>query len=102
MNETAYMILAFVAGLTLGAIFFGGLWFTVRKTLDAKSPGLLVLVSFIVRGGIVLVGFYFVAAGSWQRLLVALAGFVLARFIVLRLTKQWDEKQKKEETGHEA
>jgi hypothetical protein len=40
MNETLLMILAFIAGIALGIIFFGGLWFTVKKIVAAKMPAL--------------------------------------------------------------
>ena len=32
MNETLALVLAWLAGGVLGAIFFGGLWWTVRKS----------------------------------------------------------------------
>ena len=31
MNEALTLVLAWLAGGVLGAIFFGGLWWTVRK-----------------------------------------------------------------------
>ena len=104
MNETLLMILAFVAGIALGIIFFGGLWFTVKKIVTAKIPALWVLGSFIVRVGIVLLGFYFIGAGNWQRLLICLLGFIAARFIVIHFTKAIDAKQLqlKKEPIHEA
>jgi F1F0 ATPase subunit 2 len=40
----------------------------------------------LVRTGIVLVGFYVVAGGHWERLLLCLLGFVIAHFVVTRLT----------------
>lgn len=70
------------AGAALGAIFFGGLWWTVRRALSSQRPALLVLGSMLVRTGLVVVGFYFVSGGQWQRLLFCLAGFVAARLIV--------------------
>ena len=76
-----------MAGLLLGAIFFGGLWWTVRKGVSAKRPALLVSrqpaaadelspsrASTVVGGG------------HWERLLACLLGFVIARLIVTRLT----------------
>ncbi len=36
---------------------------------------------------LVLAGFHFVGGGQWQRLLVCLLGFVIARFLVMRLTR---------------
>ena len=85
MSEVVVRALAFVAGLLLGAIFFGGLWWTVRKGVLSRRPAIWFLGSMLLRTGIVLTGFYFVSDGHWSRLLVCLLGFVIARFIVTRL-----------------
>jgi F1F0 ATPase subunit 2 len=37
--------------------------------------------------GIALAGFYFVARGDWKKLLLCLLGFLIARVVVLRLTR---------------
>ena len=87
MNETIIIILIFIAGLALGAMFFGGLWLTVKKTVTSTKPALLILGSFIVRMVLVLTGFYFIGAGNWQRLLIALSGFIIARYFVIHFTK---------------
>src|SRR5271170_2905822 len=85
MNETLALVLDFAAGGVIGAIFFGGLWWTVRKGVSSKQPALWFLGSLLLRMGLVLVGFYFVGRGSWQRLVACLLGFIIARFIVMRL-----------------
>jgi F1F0 ATPase subunit 2 len=85
MNETVTLLLASLAGLLLGGIFFGGLWWTVRKGVSAKWPAMLFLGSLLLRTAVAVAGFYVVGAGHWQRLLVCLLGFVIARFIVTRL-----------------
>ena len=87
MNDTLIIILVFIAGLILGTLFFGGLWLTVKRLVASTRPALLVLGSFVLRIAIVLIGFYFISAGSWQRLLIALMGFILARFLVIYFTK---------------
>ena len=87
MNEFLFLVLALVAGLLLGAIFFGGLWWTVRKGVLSKHPALWFLGSMLVRMSIVLLGFYFVGRGDWQRLVACLFGFIIARFIVMWLTR---------------
>jgi F1F0 ATPase subunit 2 len=87
MNNFIILALAWVAGLVLGAVFFGGLWWTVRKGVSSKHPALWFPGSMLVRMSIVLLGFYFVGRGDWQRLAACLVGFIIARFIVLRLTR---------------
>ncbi len=87
MNEILNTIWAAVAGITLAIVFFGGLWFTVKKMVHSDTPGLWLFTSFFLRVGITLVGFYFVGAGNWQRLLICLVGFIAGRFIVLHFTK---------------
>jgi F-type H+-transporting ATPase subunit a len=68
MNNFLLLALALIAGLVLGAIFFGGLWWTVRKGVFSKSPALWFLGSMLLRMSIVLAGFYFVGGGDWERL----------------------------------
>jgi F1F0 ATPase subunit 2 len=87
MNEKIILAAALAAGVLLGAIFFGGLWWTVRKGVTAKNPALWFLGSSLLRTGVVLAGFYFVARGDWKKLLLCLLGFLIARVIVLRLTR---------------
>lgn len=103
MNEIVYKILAFIVGLLLGTIFFGGLWFTVRKLVTSKRPALWFLGSFILRVSITLIGFYYISSGSWQRLIICVAGFIIARFAVIHFTKMSEEKPVllKKEVGHE-
>ena len=87
MNETLMCVVAGVMGLVLGAIFFGGLWWTVRKGVSSPRPAVWFLGSTLLRMTIVLVGFYFIGRGHWDRMLVCLVGFVIARFIVMRFTR---------------
>ena len=86
INDIPAMVLALVAGVLLGALFFGGLWWTVRKGISSKRPGLWFMGSLLLRTSIVLAGFYFVSAAHWERLPACLIGFVIARLIVTRLT----------------
>ena len=85
MNEWLTLALTGMAGLLLGAIFFGGLWWTVRLGVTSRRPALLFLGSLLLRTVVVVAGFYFVADAHWQRLLACLCGFVIARIIVTRL-----------------
>ncbi len=87
MNELLNTGVPFIAGFALGGIFFGGLWWTVRKGLASDHPVAWFLISHVSRMAITLLGFYFVANGNWQRLLICLAGFLIARVIVTRLLR---------------
>ena len=68
-----------MAGVALGAIYFGGLWWTVRRGLASRRPALWLSGSLLLRAGMALAGFYFVGQGHWQRLVACLLGFVMAR-----------------------
>jgi F1F0 ATPase subunit 2 len=81
-NDGLGLVLGLVTGALLGAMFFGGLWWTVRKGSSSEQPALWFLGSLLLRTGITLAGFYFIARGHWERLLVCLLGFALARLVV--------------------
>lgn len=104
MNEIIYMLFVFMAGLVLGILFFGGLWFTVKKVITAKRPSLWLVGSFFIRVSITLVGFYYLSQGSWKNLLISLLGFIIARAVIIYLTKSIEVKtvQLKKQTSHEA
>jgi len=87
MTELLPLALAGTAGVTLGVMFFGGLWWTVGKGLASGRTALWFFGSLLVRTGITLAGFYFVSGGQWDRMAACLAGFLLARMAVTRLTR---------------
>lgn len=87
MNDILTWAGVFLSGAALGALFFGGLWWTVRKGLSAKRPALLFLGSLLLRSAVAVAGFCFVAGGNWQKLLACLLGFIFMRMAVTRLTR---------------
>jgi F1F0 ATPase subunit 2 len=88
MNEALPYFLALLTGLLAGAIFFGGLWWTVKRGFSAKRPALLFAGSLLLRTAITLAGFYLVAGPDWKRLLLCLTGFAAARTIVANRVKR--------------
>lgn len=102
MHDTLALVLAALAGGLLGAFFFGGLWWTVRKSLTSARPALWVFVSLLLRMGVTMTGFYFVAGGDWRRLLSCLVGFVIVRQLVTRLTRlpEDDQTRQPQEAHH--
>jgi len=102
MNEALILVWAWAAGGLLGAVFFGGLWWTVRKGVSSRRPALWFFGSLLLRTGIALIGFYLVGDGDWQRLLSCLVGFVMAQLVATRLTRPTGERQIRptREAGH--
>jgi F1F0 ATPase subunit 2 len=86
MSELSAALPALAAGVALGAFYFGGLWWTVVRGVAARQPALWFFASLLLRIAVAMLGFYLVAHGSWERLLVCLIGFVIARLIVTRFT----------------
>ena len=79
------MLPALVLGLVLGMAFFLILWVTVRRGLLSRHPANWFLGGLLLRMGLALGGFYFVAHTGWLSLLICLLGFVIARQLVQRL-----------------
>jgi F1F0 ATPase subunit 2 len=84
MSEAMKMFYSVFAGMLLGGFYFWGLWYTVRKLPDSPRPFRLVALSFIIRAGAVLTGFYFLMGGWWLQLVAALLGFILIRELSVR------------------
>ena len=68
MSSSLALLLSGMAGAALGVVFFGGLWWTVRKAVTSGQPALWFFGSVLLRMAIALAGFYFVSDGHWQRL----------------------------------
>lgn len=87
MNDAAGLVLALGAGVLLGMMFYGGLWWTVKKGLSSEWAASWFLGSLVLRTGLALVGFYLVSRGDGLSLPVCLLGFILARLAVTRFTR---------------
>ena len=81
------LVVPLLVGVLLGAVFFGGLWWTVKRAVSARWVALWFFASLLLRTGIVLGGFYLSCGDDWQRWLAALLGFVVARVVVTWLTR---------------
>jgi len=75
------------AGLILGAVFFGGLWWTVSRSAASKRPALLLATSFLFRAAFAVSGFYAVGHAHLERLSACLLGFFAARSLFVRLSR---------------
>jgi F1F0 ATPase subunit 2 len=87
MNEIVGLMLVLSAGILLGLFFFGGLWWTVHRSISSKQPALWFFSSLLLRVSVVMSGFYFITGNNWYRLLLCLIGFIVARLAVMRFTR---------------
>jgi F1F0 ATPase subunit 2 len=87
MHEWAILGGPLLAGLVLGAAFFGGLWWTVARALASPNPAQWFLISMVARMGLVLTGLAMVGGDDWRRWALCLLGLVVARAAVKRLTR---------------
>ena len=86
LSMTSGLLLASVAGTLLGVLFFGGLWWSLRRALRSPRPALWIGGSLLLRMASVVGGFMVVSAGDWHRMLACLLGFWAARWLVVRCT----------------
>ena len=70
---------ALALGLALGGAYFGGLWWTLARLSRWRRPGWALAASFAVRGPLLLVALALLARQGVVPLLLALAGFLVAR-----------------------
>lgn len=91
-------VLAFLGGLVLGVLFFGGLYLTVQKLQTAKKPALIMALSFVFRMAVLLIAFYFIARVGYKEVLFALAGVIVSRFV---MTFRVSGNKNKEKDGKE-
>lgn len=94
--------IAALSGSLLGIVFFGGLWWTVRRGLLSAAPVLWFSGSLLIRSAAALGGFYLVSQGRWQRLLACLLGFLLTRFLIIRKTRTLPDPSAQSTLGAES
>jgi F1F0 ATPase subunit 2 len=82
--EPLRLIGSFLAGGALGAVYFYGLFLTVRRLPGARRPALLMMGSFLGRTAVVLAGLYLVMGGGVWFLAAAVAGFLIARVVLVK------------------
>lgn len=91
----AMLVASALAGVLLGTMYFGGLWLTVQRIERANHPVAILATSFIVRLGLVLVGFYLISDGRIERLVACLVAFFLTRLFFVKRIQPATERSAK-------
>ena len=84
MNSVG-LIWTFAAGVAIGLFFVVGLWYTVGRWTDHTLAGPIFLASFLMRTLISVGGFYMLIGHGIEYALAALAGFLVARVVTVRV-----------------
>ncbi|MBD3234464.1 MAG: hypothetical protein GF315_12130 [candidate division Zixibacteria bacterium] len=88
MNEVLTLTLSFLMGIGVGLFFFGVLLWAVKRIPNAKHPFALLVSSFFARLFLAIFSLFLISQYSgWKGLLIATAGFVLTKFVFIRLEK---------------
>ncbi|MDA3852440.1 MAG: hypothetical protein PF447_14395 [Spirochaetaceae bacterium] len=100
MIDIASTVEVLMVGLLLGAFFFGGLFWTIKRGLSSQRPTFWFLGSWLIRISVATLVFYFISEGRWERLLICLGGFLTARFVLNQFTRNAEKQMgTKQELG---
>lgn len=78
------IVAALISGILLGAFYFGGLWWTVRRMSGSQRPLYLYFASLAFRMIIISGGFYFVLIlAGWPALIACLVAFIALRSLLI-------------------
>lgn len=80
----AWVLLGFLGGTLVGWGYFAGLWWTVQRTQAVARPGLLLLISFLLRAAAVGLAALLALRLGPVTLVTGLLGFLLVRGFMLR------------------
>lgn len=84
MTALFQVLAACIAGLLLGWVYFEALWATVRRLPRQRRPAMWMALSFLGRLATALAVFVLLARwGNWATLVAALAGFLIARAVLV-------------------
>jgi len=87
VRDLALITAPLAAGIGLGLLFFGGLWWTVNRGLTAALPAVWFGLSSVLRVAVIVCGLYGFARLGLPSLIACLVGFLIARSAVTRLTR---------------
>ena len=84
MTDAPALGLALAAGLALGTFYFGTLWLVVRRVHRVAWPAVWLGVSAFSRLAVLLLLVTVLVGAQWERLGMALVGFLAARVVLTR------------------
>lgn len=77
--SVAETLFCFLAGSAVGAVYFGGLWQTIKMLKTTKHTTRVLVVSWLVRNLFFIGSFFLLMQGSAHRLIAAFLGMMAVR-----------------------
>lgn len=85
IRDALTLSISAVGGILLGAFYFCGLWWTIRRISSAGRPLSWYFGSLLIRMAVVVAVFFAVLVNyDWPPLVACLAGFVAVRMVLVR------------------
>jgi len=91
MNDIVLLMLSLAGGMALGAFYFMSLWRNVKNVTGGAGMSLRFVLEYFIRTAVVLAGFYIIMSGRWERMAIALFGFIVMREIIKHIIKRQKE-----------
>jgi len=82
------LVAMLVVGFAVGIVYFQGLWLTLSRYSGKKHFSSRLLVSFVLRLALAIAVFYYCMQDDWQRLILQLIGFLIARQVMIRRLRE--------------
>ena len=86
-----------LGGAMLGALYFGGLWFSVRRIGKVERKKMFLFFSWLVRSVLLCCGLYLLARYNPASLLCSVFGLFLSRAVIIRTVKRKIQIEKAKE-----
>jgi F1F0 ATPase subunit 2 len=90
MHEMNYLLL-FIAGIAIGTVFFATLRWQVRLLLEKKTMLKFSLITLARFGFLTGTVYLLLKYGGWQGGILALAGIITVRFLMVQRSKKIEE-----------
>jgi len=92
------LITALLFGICLGAVYFGGLWMTVKLLPAVQRLTLVIIVvSYLIRITLTMAGFYYILVIDWKQFVSCAIGFILVRQLIMRRVRSGGDAEKNDD-----
>lgn len=89
-----FVTVGFVVGAVIGALYFGGLWWSVMRIKNVECKKMFLFLSWMVRSVFLCGGLFILARYDSQMLIGGATGLLTARFLIVHSVKRKMAKQR--------